>query len=266
MRTCLNLVTLQRGLDTIEGVRIAAAAGFEGVGIWVDVLEKQPSPLEYAKEVAKAVADAGLRVEEMCYVGGWMWAEGEARNTALDTIKRRTELGAAAGCPLIIACASGGTGSPQVAADDYRAVCDIGAQFGICFALEYIGPFPQIKDIPSGLQVVRLADHANGKLLIDIFHSFRGGTVLADFDIPQGNEVGLVHINDVPEGHIMQMDDSHRVMPGDGVLPLKECLAKLAAHGCDGALSVEVFNPEWWSKPLDEIARGAREGLGRVMG
>jgi 2-keto-myo-inositol isomerase len=265
MRTCLNLVSLKRGLDPLEGVAVAADAGFEGVGLWADAFEAQPDPVAHAKKVAKLCADRGVKVEEMCFVGGWMWAEGEARDKALDAIRRRTEFAAEAGCPLIIACAAGGTGCNQKAADDFATVCEIGAPLGVSFALEYIGVFPQVKDIPSGLEIVRLAKHPNAKLVIDIFHTFRGGSTVADFDLPKGCEVGLVHMNDVPAGDIMQMNDSFRVMPGDGVLPLKEALGKLEAHGFEGALSVEVFSEAWWAKPYAEIAAAALAGLRKVM-
>jgi 2-keto-myo-inositol isomerase len=265
MRTCLNLVTLQRGFDTLQGIAIAAKAGFGGVGIWADSLESQASPVEYAKQVAKAAADSGLRVEEMCFVGGWMWAEGEDRQKAFEAIRRRVEIAAAAACPLVIACASGGTGEIAAAAEDFRQVCEIGREHGISFALEYIGAFPQIKDIPSGLEVVRAADHPNGKLLIDIFHTFRGGSPAEDFKLPQGKEVGLVHMNDVPAGDLGQMNDSHRVMPGAGVLPLTECLSNLRAKGYDGALSVEVFSQDWWQRPAEETAAAAFAGLSKAI-
>ena len=265
MRTCLNLVSLKRGLDPIEGIAVAADAGFEGVGLWADVFEAQPDPIAHARKVAKLCDDRGVRVEEMCFVGGWMWAEGEAREKAMESIRRRTEIAAEAGCPFLIACASGGTGSTQRAAEDFAAICEIGAPLGVGYALEYIGAFPQVKDIPSGLEIVRLANQPNGKLLIDIFHTFRGGSTVNDFDLPRGDEVGLVHVNDVPAGDITQMNDANRVLPGDGALPLTQALEKLQAHGFAGALSVEIFNEEWWARPYAETAAAALEGLRRVM-
>ena len=265
MRTCLNLVTIQQGFSTFEGIKLAASVGFEGVGIWADDFEKQPDPLAYAKDVATALADNGLRAEEMCFVGGWMWESGDALQGALDQIARRAEMAAAATCPFIIACVHGGTGCDQAAAEDYRRVCDIGAPLGVSFALEYIGPAAQIKNIPTGLEIVRLANHPNGKLLIDTFHSFRGGTTVEDFDLPQAGEVGVVHITDVPAGDVLSMNDLDRVMPGAGVLPLKEAMGKLQAHGFEGALSVEVFNQGWWAKPAEETAAAAIAGLKSVM-
>lgn len=265
MKTCLNLITLQKGLNQVEGVKLAAAAGFDSVGIWADSFESQPDPLKAAAEVACVCNQEGITVSEMCYVAGWMWNSGDALRESLDQCKSRAELAAAAGCPLVIACAAGGVGDLDAAAEDYRVLCDIGAAAGVSFALEYIGMFEQVKDLATGLDIVRRAGHPNGKLLIDTFHSYRGGTCVEDFSLPQGAEAGLVHINDVPAGDIMQMNDSHRVMPGDGVLPLTESLRRLGEGGFDGAVSVEVFSEAWWSKPLAETAAYACKALKSVM-
>ncbi len=266
MRTCLNLITLGRGLNTLEGITTAAAAGFEGVGLWADAIEQGGRPLADAGEIATALADSGVAAEEMCYVAGWMWSEGQELQDALETIRARAELAAALGCPLIIACAAGGTGDLHAAAEDFRRICEIGAQFNVSFALEYIGMSQQVKDLKTGLEVVRLADHPNGKLLIDTFHTFRGGSTVEEFDLPKGAEVGLVHINDAPAGDVLQMADSDRVMPGDGVFALNEALGKLAAGGYDGALSVEVFSQKWWDAPHRQTAEKALAGLRSVMG
>lgn len=266
MRTCLNMVTVQQGLDPIEGVRLASEAGFQSVGIWADSFEAKDDPTQYAADFAFACEQSDISVAEMCFVGGWMWAEGEERRNALDQIRARAELAAATTCPLIIACGAGGTGDVQAAADDFSEICEIGRGVGVSFAFEYIGMFEQVKNLRSGLEVVRLADHPNGKLLIDTFHTFRGGSTLDDFDLPKGDEVGLIHINDAPAGDIMQMADSDRVMPGDGAFPLREALGKLAANGYDGGLSVEVFSEDWWGRPHAETAKAAAEGLAKVMG
>lgn len=169
------------------------------------------------------------------------------------------------GCPVVIACASGGAGDPQQAAEDFVAISNIGAKYGVVMALEYIGAFEQYHDIKSGLQLVRAADHPYGKLLIDIFHSFRGGTAVEDFKLPRGDEVGCVHLNDVPAGDIMQMNDGHRVIPGKGVLPLREALGYLGENGYEGALSIELFNKELWARPPEETARLCKEAADDLL-
>jgi len=261
MHIALNTVTLSREIAADEAAKLATAAGFEGVGLWYDRL----AALEEKEGSLDPVTDLALRVEEICYLGGWMWATGEARENALVAAEARAEMAAAVGSPVLIACASGGTGDPAQAARDFQAICDIGAKFGVVMALEYIGAFEQYHDIKSGLELVRAADHPNGKLLIDIFHSFRGGTTVEDFKLPRGDEVALVHLNDVPAGDIMQMNDSHRVLPGEGVLPLREALGYLGDNGYAGALSVEVFSEELWALPPAETARRAYEATAALL-
>ena len=265
MRAALNAVTLGRGMSPLEAARVTAAAGFESIGMWFDALQafEEQNGLE---KLMASEAMGKLAVEEICYLGGWMWATGEAREAAFVATEERVEMAAAVGAPIVIACASGGTGDPAQAAEDFRAICDIGAKYGVSMALEFIGVFEQYHDIKSGLELVRAADHPNGKLLIDVFHAFRGGATVDDFKLPRGDEIGLVHINDVPAGDIMQMNDSHRVLPGEGVLPLGRVLENLAQGGYEGALSVEIFNEEIWALPLKEIAGRAKAGMDRVMG
>ena len=266
MRTCLNLVSLQRGLDPIVGIKAAAGAGFQGVGLWADALEAYAEKHGGLDDVVSALSDNGIQAEEICYTAGYMWSESDAaREAALDDAGRKAEIAATVGAPCVIACAAGGEGDLDVAAADLRLAADVMGEFGIVAALEYIGMFPQIKDLKTGLDVVRRAQHPNAKLLIDIFHSFRGGTVVEDFTLPQGSEVALVHINDVPAGDIFAMGDDARVLPGRGVLPLKQALGSLAANGYTGALSVEIFSEYWWSQPTNVTAKAAHEALTAVM-
>ena len=266
MRAALNAVTLRRGLSPLEAVRVAGEAGFESVGLWFDALQAYEKKEGSLDTLLESDWMKKLQVEEMCYLGGWMWATGEAREQALQAAEDRAEMAAEIGAPVVIACASGGTGDPAQAAEDFRAIADIGAKYGVCMALEFIGVFEQYHDIRSGLELVRAADHPNAKLLIDVFHAFRGGATVDDFKLPRGSEIGLVHINDVPAGDIMQMNDSHRVLPGEGVLPLAQVLENLEQGGYEGALSVEVFSEALWALPLEEIAARAKAAMDKVMG
>jgi 2-keto-myo-inositol isomerase len=266
MRTCLNLVTLQRGLDPIVGIKAAAKAGFQGVGLWADALEAYAEKHGGLEDVVAALADNGILAEEICYTAGYMWPENEtAREAALDDADRKADYAATVGAPCVIACAAGTEGDLDVAAADLRIVADVTGEFGVVAALEYIGMFPQIKDLKTGLDVVRRAQHPDAKLLIDVFHSFRGGTAVEDFALPKGDEVALVHINDVPAGDVFAMADSDRVLPGQGVLPLKQALGSLGANGYTGALSVEIFSEYWWAQPIDVTAKAAHDALASVL-
>ena len=108
MRAALNAVTLRRGLDPVEAIRVAAGAGFQGIGLWYDTLDERRQADGSLSDVRQALEDHGLVAEELCFTGGWMWSEGEARRQAFEDARLRAEAAAEVGAPCVIACASGG--------------------------------------------------------------------------------------------------------------------------------------------------------------
>jgi sugar phosphate isomerase/epimerase len=63
----------------------------------------------------------------------------------------------------------------------------------------------------------------------------------------------------------LQIDDSDRVYPGDGVAPLPELLRTLQKIRFEGFLSVELFNPQYWQQPAAMVAREAVEKTRSVV-
>jgi 2-keto-myo-inositol isomerase len=61
------------------------------------------------------------------------------------------------------------------------------------------------------------------------------------------------------------LDQTTRVIPGDGVAPVVRILRKLAEKGYSGALSVELFLPEFQQGDPYEVARRIREKAEGVM-
>jgi 2-keto-myo-inositol isomerase len=62
------------------------------------------------------------------------------------------------------------------------------------------------------------------------------------------------------------LDQNSRALPGDGVSPLVRILKKLAEKEYTGALSVELFLPEFQQGDPYEVARRIREKSEAVMG
>jgi sugar phosphate isomerase/epimerase len=61
--------------------------------------------------------------------------------------------------------------------------------------------------------------------------------------------MALFHINDYPSvPNRAEIGDKDRVFPGDGIAPLGQIFRDLASSGFQGALSLELFNPEYWQK------------------
>ena len=67
--------------------------------------------------------------------------------------------------------------------------------------------------------------------------------------------IHVFHMNDYPGTPVREkLDDRDRVYPGDGVAPLKSILKSIAGDGKSVALSLELFNRDYWQLDAAEVA------------
>ena len=78
-------------------------------------------------------------------------------------------------------------------------------------------------------------------------------------------EIGHVHFQDTPDLPRELLEQTTRVIPGDGVAPLQTILRKLANKGYAGPLSVELFLPKFTQGDPFEVAREIRQKSEAVM-
>jgi len=74
-----------------------------------------------------------------------------------------------------------------------------------------------------------------------------------------------VHFQDVPDMPRELLDNTTRIIPGDGVSPLVRILRQLADKGYAGPLSVELFLPKYQQGDPFEVAREIRQKAESVM-
>jgi 2-keto-myo-inositol isomerase len=102
-------------------------------------------------------------------------------------------------------------------------------------------------------------------MVIDTFHFYAGGSVLADIGRLPVERLFVVHLNgceDLPRG---QLTDAHRLYPGEGVIPIDGILSGLRERGFDGMASVEIFRPAYWEEDPRVVARTALERASAVV-
>jgi 2-keto-myo-inositol isomerase len=262
-KRALNLMTI-RGAPLNKKLEIARAAGYEGVGLWIDETDEAARAGDGLQGVSRALKDCGLAAAELCFVGGWMYPEEGARQRAYAQAEHAFRMAQALNCGCVAACASADSGELEEAASDFGELCDLARQFGVRVALEFIGDAQQVKDVSTAWQIVELAGRSNGGLLIDTFHFYRGGSALVDLEPVTGDKVFLVHINDAPDLPPAEVEDRDRVFPGDGALPLDVIAATLASKGYAGFYSLELFNEDYWAADPYMIAQEGMRSLQRV--
>jgi 2-keto-myo-inositol isomerase len=77
--------------------------------------------------------------------------------------------------------------------------------------------------------------------------------------------IAMVHLNDAPPKPPREIEDADRVLPGEGVIRLRDLLAELQRRGYRGPYSLETFNPSYWEESPEEIARRGKAALDRLF-
>jgi sugar phosphate isomerase/epimerase len=78
---------------------------------------------------------------------------------------------------------------------------------------------------------------------------WKGGGGFSGIAKLQGDFIANFHWNDVPAGAVpAESNDGTRILPGDGVLPLVQCMKDLKAIGYSRCLSLELFNRDLWKQ------------------
>ena len=247
-----------------------AKAGIRNVEITNTLLDGflKGDSLQAAKRV---LTDNGLTaVSGACGVNG-IFEPNPDRAAALEAFKKRCEQFVALGLTRIY---SPTTTMPtqKFTEDDYKAGGDnmrelgeIARGFGLTMMAEAVRTSTFISSLPTLLRMTRAAAHPNMAPLLDFYHFWSGLNKLEDLDLIRPREIGHVHFQDVPDMPRELLDNTTRIIPGDGVAPVTAMLRKLADKGYAGALSVELFLPKFQQGDPFAVASEIRRKAEAVM-
>jgi 2-keto-myo-inositol isomerase len=217
----------------------------------------------------RVLTDLGLTpVSSACGVQG-LWEPNPNHAAALENLKKRCEMFATLGLHRIYAPTAT---TQKFTQDDYKAgaanmreVGEIAKQFQMTAMAEAVRTSTFISTLTTLVTMTRAAAHPNVAPLLDCYHFWSGLNKLEDLDSIRPGEIGHVHFQDVPDMPRELLDNTTRVIPGDGISPLSKILRKLADKGYAGPLSVELFLPKFQQGDPFEIAREIRQKAEGVM-
>jgi 2-keto-myo-inositol isomerase len=149
--------------------------------------------------------------------------------------------------------------------DNMREAGDIAKQFNMSLRIEFVRTSSFISTMITLLKMTRAAAHPNLAPMFDCYHFWSGLNKLEDLDLIRPSEIGHVHFQDVPDMPRELLDNTTRIIPGDGVSPLIHILRTLAEKGYAGPLSIELFLPKFQQGDPFEVAREIRQKAESVM-
>jgi 4-hydroxyphenylpyruvate dioxygenase len=217
----------------------------------------------------RVLTDLGLTAVHAATGATGLWEPNPNRAASLENLKKRCEMFAALGLSRVYAAT---TATQKVTLDDYKAgvdnmqeAGDVAKQFNMSLRIEFVRTSSFISTLTTLVKMTRAAAHPNLAPMFDCYHFWSGLNKLEDLDPLRPGEIGHVHFQDVPDMPRELLDNTTRIIPGDGVSPLVRILRTLADKGYAGPLSVELFLPKYQQGDPYEVAREIRQKAESVM-
>ena len=263
----LNTSTIRgQKLPIVEEIAIASKAGYQAMEPWIDELERYASSGGSLEDLGKRFRDAGISVESAIGFFDWIVDDPDRRRKGLEAARRSLELVQRIGGKRLAAPPAGATdqriSDVSKIAERYRALLDLGDQFGVVPQVEVWGFSRTLGRLGEAACVAIDAAHPKACILPDVYHLYRGGSDFGGIKLLGPAAIHVFHFNDYPaDPPRAKVTDAERVYPGDGVAPLRTLLSDLSAGGFRVTLSLELFNRKLWSQDPLTVAKTGMEKL-----
>lgn len=266
----LNTSTIRgQNLPITAEVDIAAKAGYQAIEPWTNELERFVQNGGSLRDLARRIADAGMRVESAIGFCEWIVDDEGRRRKGLEVARRDMDMIRQIGGRRLAAPPVGATNQTNLslahATERYRALLEIGAQIGVVPQVEVWGFSKSLSRLGECALLAIESGHPQACILADVYHLHKGGSGFAGLKFLNGVAMQVFHMNDYPaKPGRADITDAHRVYPGDGVAPLVGMLRDLRHTGFRGILSLELFNREYWKQDALTVARTGLEKMRAV--
>lgn len=260
---CINMATIRgHKLGFVKELEIASKAGFRAAEIWIDSLQTYLKEGGTLKDAKKRLDDLGIRVENLIGFSPWIIDDEAKRKEGLEQMKREMEMLAQIGCKRTAAPPVGATNIAgldlKLAAERYRAILELGDKTGVVPQLEMWGHSKNLSRVSEVAYVALESGHPSAKVLLDVFHLYKGGSSLDTLSLINPASVEIFHMNDYPSNLTPATStDADRIYPGDGVAPIRKILQTLGKREKPLVLSVEVFNKNYYAQDPLLVAKTA---------
>ena len=270
-RYCLNTSTIREKKIGIEAeIDVTAEAGYSGIEPWIRTIRAYMDEGGKLSDLRKRLDDHGVQVESAIGFAPWILNDDAERAKGLEEAKSDMEIVAALGGSRIAAPPFGAQNGPlidlEIVAERYHDLLEVGRQTGVTPLLEVWGHSQNLHRLGQTLFAASESSHPDASLLLDIYHIYKGGSTYEGLSLLGAKAMPVLHMNDYPATpERTEMNDSHRVMPGDGIADFGTIIPQLHAINPNMAFSLELFNRDYWKQDPLEVAKLGLEKMKAVV-
>jgi len=257
--------------DLPGDIRAASQEGYDGLEIWAKKMDAYLSK-KSVRDLHRLFKKGKIRplainsVEFITFNSSW-----EKINT-MNLIQRYAEIADDLDCPYIVLVPSprpAGVSDKEIYEESIKVLRQISSKFKtykVKFAFEFLGfSWCSVSTLEQALEIVKAMNRKNIGVVLDTFHFYVGGSPLDSIQKMDREKLYMLHINDAEGLPKSDLQDAHRLYPGEGVIPLKEIFSRLKEIHYDGPVSIEMFRPEYWTQPAEEVAKKGMEAIRKFI-
>ncbi len=270
MKTALNgATTMNASLET--DIRAAQAAGFDYLEIWAAKLRDHLA-VHTTTDLKNLFAQSRIEPYSINSIEHITFRDTEGYASVITACQELCRIAQEISCPYLVvvpgllpALAT----RKQIIEESARVLnelADIAKAYDVKLAFEFLGQTDcSVQTLELAKEIVEKVDRADVGLVIDSFHFYAGGSQIAAIETLAPEQLFIFHINDAEDLPRHELEDRHRLLPGLGILPLKEIISAFARIKYDKVVSVEIFRPEYWQRDPFELAKAARQAIAKVF-
>ncbi len=249
--------------DLLTDVRVAHEANYDALEIRDTKLRAYLEAEGSLPTLRERLIQAGLEAISLNTIEDSTLRTEIGQKIVLEKCRILCDVAAALACPFVVAVPSPlrRTDAAQVPAktvEALRAAAAVAKPYGVRIGFEFLGFADcSVNTLGAAREIVEAVNDPAVGLVIDAFHFYVGGSTWEMLDQVDPARLFLVHLDDAENVPREQLTDAHRLLPGDGVIPLRDLVHRLHALGYNGVYSVELFRPDYWKWDPAHLARVA---------
>ncbi len=249
-----------------EDVAQYASAGIPAIGVWRQKL----SDCGEAKGV-ELLRDHRLAVSHLFWAGGFTGSDGRSFRESVDDATTALRLAKRLGARCLSVCTGSRGGhtfnhARRLVKDALGQLAPVAAELDVLLAVEPMHPgcaaeWTILTSVDDALAVLDAVGSPQVRLVLDTYHvGLEEGLVER---IPQiAPRVALVQLGDARSA---PTEEQNRCRLGEGVVPLAEIVAALAASGYDGYYDVELLGEEIEAADYHALLAHAKDAFQRLV-
>jgi sugar phosphate isomerase/epimerase len=252
-RLSMNEMTTYRW-SFLEDVLSYREAGLESIGVW------RPKLVDFGEERgAELLAESGLSVSSLSWVGGFTGAHGYSFLESLDDACEGVRQAAAIQAAYLIVVSGDRGGfthkhARRLVLDALRRLGDLAGETNLQIALQplharFAKELTFLTGLDEILEFLSICDHPQVGIAFDVYHLWQEPGLMGR--IPElAPFVKTVQLSD---GREAPRSDHDRCLLGDGAIPLARILGGLQDAGYQGFFDVQILSEELWNSDYWEI-------------